>query len=329
MSIRENDSGVILIALLWVLTILAVIALSFSRETYVEVSAARNERDLADSYYIARAGIASAIYQIYVKNFLTQQQPNSAQAQEPDAIDLGKVTGHFGDGEYVVDVEDETGKININYSHPDQIKALLAAIGIQSPDLDIIADSIIDWIDADNIPLPNGAESDYYQQLQPPYLAKNSAMSAIEELLLVRGVTPDYYFGHREKTADGRILERYGLSRYVTVFTNSNRINVNYAPLPVLMSIPGITPDLAEKIYERRQQAPFLTVGEFNQDLGPTLPPAALGILTVQRGNIFGLTAHAHRENSKAQRVIYAIVSLDPREATKYKTLYWNENLPN
>lgn len=329
MSTQEDDSGVILIALLWILTILAVIALSFSRETFVEVAAARNEHDLTDSYYVARAGIASTIYQLYVKNFLTQQQPINAQAQEPDAIDLGKVTGQLGDAQYVVDIEDETGKINVNYTSEDQIKALLMVIGIQSPDLDTIADSIIDWRDADNVPLPNGAESDYYQGLQPPYLAKNSALATVEELLLIRGVTSDYYFGHREKTSDGQILERYGLSRYFTVYSNSNRINVNYAPLPVLLSIPGISPDLAQKIFERRQQRPFLSVDDFNKELGPTLGPGALGILTVQRGNVFSLAAHAHRTDSKAQRVVYAIVNLDPREPTKYRILYWNENLAN
>ncbi len=325
---RSDENGVVLIALLWILTILAVISLSFSRETFVEVAAARNERDLTDAYYIARAGLATTIYQIYVKNFLMPQTQPSQLTQEPDAIDLGRVTGQFGDGKYVVDVEDENGKVNINYSSPDQIKALLMAIGIQSPDLDIIADSIIDWRDGDNIPLPNGAENDYYQSLQPPYFAKNGALTTVEELLMIRGMTPDYYFGHREKTADGQILERYGLSRYITVYSNSNRINVNYAPLPVLMSIPGVTPDLAQKICERRQQRPF-TVDDFNKELGPSLGPQAMGVLSVQRGTIFSLTAHASRGDSKAQRVIYAVVSMDPREVTKYRILYWNENLAN
>lgn len=195
---REDDRGVILIALLWILTILSVIALSFSRETFVEVGAARNSRDLADSYYIARAGIAATIYQLYQKSYLSQMSPADALSQQPDAIDFGKVTGKFGDGEYEVDVQDESGKINVNTVGEEQLKALVAVIGIPEPDADIIVDSILDWKDLDKIARQNGAEDEYYQSLQPPYLAKNGVLGTVEELLLVRGVTPEYYYGHRK-----------------------------------------------------------------------------------------------------------------------------------
>src|SRR5204863_189714 len=53
-----------------------------------------------------------------------------------------------------------------------------------------IADAIIDWIDADDNPRPNGAESATYSGMTPPYRCKNGPLDSIEELLLVRGVTP-------------------------------------------------------------------------------------------------------------------------------------------
>jgi len=64
---RLNERGVILIALLWILMALTVIALSFSRESFVEVAVARNSRDLADAYYVARAGMSAVIYQLIEK----------------------------------------------------------------------------------------------------------------------------------------------------------------------------------------------------------------------------------------------------------------------
>ena len=42
---------------------------------------------------------------------------------------------------------------------------------------------------------PNGAESDYYGSLSPPYAPRNGPPVTIEELLLVRGVTPQLLFG--------------------------------------------------------------------------------------------------------------------------------------
>ncbi len=58
-----------------------------------------------------------------------------------------------------------------------------------------IADAILDWIDADDTPRANGAESEFYGSLTPPYAPRNAPPATIEELLLVRGVTPELLFG--------------------------------------------------------------------------------------------------------------------------------------
>jgi type II secretory pathway component PulK len=57
------------------------------------------------------------------------------------------------------------------------------------------ADAILDWIDADDQPRPLGAEYDYYAGLSPPYAPKNGPLDTLEELLMVRGVTPVLLFG--------------------------------------------------------------------------------------------------------------------------------------
>jgi DNA uptake protein ComE-like DNA-binding protein len=58
-----------------------------------------------------------------------------------------------------------------------------------------IADAILDWLDADDEPRAYGCERSYYSGLNPPYAPKNGAFSSVEELLLVRGVTPQMLFG--------------------------------------------------------------------------------------------------------------------------------------
>lgn len=57
------------------------------------------------------------------------------------------------------------------------------------------ADSILDWLDGDDNPRENGAELDYYAGLAQPYAPKNGPLETVEELLLVRGVTPQMLFG--------------------------------------------------------------------------------------------------------------------------------------
>src|SRR5262249_55773334 len=58
-----------------------------------------------------------------------------------------------------------------------------------------IADAILDWIDPDDDPREQGAERDYYASLPHPYAPRNGPLASIDELLLVRGVTPALLYG--------------------------------------------------------------------------------------------------------------------------------------
>jgi hypothetical protein len=85
-------------------------------------------------------------------------------------------------------LEDEAGKINVNIAG----KAVLMKLpGIT----DAMADCLLDYIDADSNPRPNGAEQDYYDQLPKPYRIKNGPLATLEELLLVKGFTGTVVFG--------------------------------------------------------------------------------------------------------------------------------------
>jgi hypothetical protein len=58
-----------------------------------------------------------------------------------------------------------------------------------------IADSILDWIDADKTARPSGAELDYYERIGAPYRPRNAVPVSLEELLLVRDMTRQLLFG--------------------------------------------------------------------------------------------------------------------------------------
>ncbi|MBN2579939.1 MAG: general secretion pathway protein GspK [Pirellulales bacterium] len=96
-------------------------------------------------------------------------------------------------------LEDESGRLNLNAVlladkyDPDSgaRKMLMGLPGMTEQ----IADAILDWIDTDDETREYGAEADYYSAQQPPYSPKNGPLQSIEELLLVRGVTPALLFG--------------------------------------------------------------------------------------------------------------------------------------
>lgn len=325
---RSAERGVILVALLWILVALSVIGLTFAREGFVEVAAARNARDLTRAYYAARAGIAAAVFRLYQKRFVPPVRGVELETVA-DPLDQGKVVGTAGEGAYEVEVQDESGKINVNMAGEEQLRSLMEALGIPKPDADVIVDSILDWRDPDNLHRLSGAEDDYYQTLDPPYRAKNGRFDAVEELLLVRGVTPDYFYGHQEAGPDGAMVDRYGLARCLTVYSNRVQINVNYAPLPVLLSIPGMPPDAARWIYERRSTKLFRDLQELTKELPATLGTSAQYLSTTDT-LIYTLTSYGRMENSRVRRVIRTVVNLsDPRDPARYRIIYWNENVPN
>jgi len=310
------------------MTALAVLTLSFSRESRIEVMTAGNAKSMEKSYYIARAGMESAIYRIMQRRMASVTQ-TAVQGDEPDQIDLGKVTGSFDGGFWQVNMQDESGKINLNTVSEQQLSALIYAAGIEDPDAVILTDSILDWrSDAGAMPRPNGAKDDYYRSLSPPYIAKNGRFDAVEELLLVRGMTRDYFYGKPERTQDGTVEYKYGLSRFFTVYTTRDQININHAALPVLLSIPGMAPEAARMIYERRQVQPFRAAAEINREIPFPVGAGVMTRLTTAQTGILTLTSEAHEEGSRVRRVIRAVISLDSiGTLNPYQILYWNENI--
>ncbi|MGI9472219.1 MAG: general secretion pathway protein GspK [Rubripirellula sp.] len=77
-----------------------------------------------------------------------------------------------------------------------------------------IADAILDWIDEDDEARDYGAEAEYYTTLPTPYSPPNGPVLSVEELLLVRGVTPTLLFGadvNRNGVIDADEQQRFGV----------------------------------------------------------------------------------------------------------------------
>ncbi|HMP05288.1 MAG TPA: type II secretion system protein GspK, partial [Lacipirellulaceae bacterium] len=93
-------------------------------------------------------------------------------------------------------LEDESAKLNLHVllapGAEQYARDRLLALPNMTPD---IADAILDWLDADAMPREYGAEAEHYRGLTPPYEPRNGPIAALDELLLVRGVTPELLYG--------------------------------------------------------------------------------------------------------------------------------------
>jgi len=91
-----------------------------------------------------------------------------------------------------------------------------------------VIDSLVDWLDSDDEESEFGAEESYYRSLEPAYGCRNGAVQSIEELLLVRGITPELLYGAGDKE---------GLIHYITVAGTEGKINLNTAPVNLVQSM--------------------------------------------------------------------------------------------
>ena len=213
-TLCHNEHGIALLLVLWIIMLLAVICAEFSATMRTETVVARNFKESEQAYYAAEAGINRAIMEIMRTSSRKTASVDSTNASNPDAGEAADFEYWTPGGSYdfmidemrcQVEIEDEGNKVDINAflqeakNNPGPLKQLLRKkIGLEGEDVDIVADSLIDWRDADNnITGVNGAEDDYYKGLNPPHLCRNGNIPVIEELLLVRGIDEQLLFGKR------------------------------------------------------------------------------------------------------------------------------------
>jgi general secretion pathway protein K len=295
-----------------------VIVFSFSFMTRTETLSTSSFKGGLEREFIAEGAMERAIMELFYRN-VYKNQTVELEGREVWQVDGTPYTGQLGNGTYTISIIDESGKVDINAASDVVLKNLFMNTGISEEEADTIVDSIMDWKDPDDLHRLHGAESDYYQSLQNPYKAKNARFDSLEELLLVKGVTPDILYGNGE---------RKGIIEFLTVYTKRNRININAAPKEVLMALPGMTPELADSIISSRQTVDPTGGTNIRNVLGDSYGPMARYI-TTGGSNVFSMEAIGRKENEKGAYAIRATVILAASTASPdelpYKFLYYKK----
>jgi type II secretory pathway component PulK len=215
--------AVVLLAVLIVVVLLSLAAYQYSELMTAEYHAATSAARASQARAAAESGIwyaAALLSNTDNMASLTGNQYDNASTFQDVAVGD---TGANGDGEdaarrqmkfslvtvrdaddplsgsqpFRFGVGDESGKINLNAllqidSSGNTASQMLMTLPNMTQD---VANSILDWIDADDNTRQDGAESDYYSTQSPPYQCKNGPLDSLEEMLLIKGVTPQLLFG--------------------------------------------------------------------------------------------------------------------------------------
>lgn len=323
MSRRRQPPGVALLMTLLVVTLLTIVVVEFTYSTNVEAHLTRNSLAALQGRYLARAGVALGELALKVDAVAkaTRARPPVETLLDPWALPLPPHPLGVGDAGFRI--EDESARFNLNSlafnpgANPITLEArktlfqgILAATGL---DVNLLF-PLLDWLDPDDeVSATTGAETEHYQRLVPAYLPRNGKILNLDELQLVRG------FGELTR-------EQWALLRpLLTVLPREDlRINVNTASEALLTALlaPVDAPAAANAIVARREQQPFLSVGELNEIPGWTqIPQQARSFFDV-RSQYF--TIHGI---GVAGEVTRGIAVTEQRNGLRLDVLDWREEV--
>lgn len=309
---KKNEKGFVLVVVLGMVMMLTVLLLGFSHRARTNLSTVDDFLKSRQALNCARAGLNVAIVVV---------RDNSDIQSDEKLQDLlsGENPFSIGSGTCLINITEETGKLNVNMlidknGKPDRtrIDQLLRLIDLlkkqHREQFDIgygLVPSIIDWTDSDQeiTYLPfikhenSGAESGFYNQLDKPYKCKDAPLDTTEELLLVKGITPQIFELLRD---------------HITVY-GDGKININDASKPVIESLSeNIDPVLAQMIIDRQKFGSVNDVAELREIPGMT-ESVYSKIRKLVTAGAAGQYYHVHSQGTVGQidRTVTAIIKRD------------------
>ncbi|MBN1365093.1 MAG: type II secretion system minor pseudopilin GspK [Syntrophaceae bacterium] len=318
----NNNKGIALITVILIIVILVAVVIELNRSSRTDIYDAANLSDGIKLTYIAKSGFYGATA------LLNKAQLNYNSLRDDwanmETISLQSNT-LFPEGYFIAKVEDEAGKIPLNKlvngeEDNKEIREMLTRLlslpefGLSEGKVDEILDSIKDWIDANENTTGYGAESSYYSSLDSPYRAKNAPLDCIEELLMVKGITKEIFYGTKDKPS---------LAQYVTT-DSEGLVNINTAPKIILRSLNNrINPDLADRLDEfRMKEGNELSAIQWYKQV-PGMEDITINqqLITV-KSNYFKITSIGKMNNMS--RTITGIVLRENKKSVKI--LKWRQD---
>jgi general secretion pathway protein K len=340
--------------------VLTILAAGFAYSMKVETKLARNANSEAELEWLGRSGVEYARW-VLGNSLLNPMQPYDSLDQPwavgsgwlgPTNAPIAEVQNPLtlGHGTVSWKITDLESKFNINSPEPVLQQVLpqaLTLIGVAPGEATPIVNSILDWIDTDDQTRPEGAETRYYEGLKPPYMAKNGPIDDISELLLIRGVTPEIYYGgvltnyqpnyfSRQRNASGQSANTaptimVGLTNLFTPLSDG-KVNINTASAEVLQVLPGVDAMIAEAIVGGRSgeddgsglMGPYRAVNQVSRV--PNLPLPLVG----QLGQYCDVRSKTFRVDVKAtmnsySRYFTAILGRNNQRDVQILSFYWSD----
>ncbi|WKZ33991.1 MAG: type II secretion system minor pseudopilin GspK [Thermodesulfobacteriota bacterium] len=238
----KGKSGLALVTVLLVVAVLTALVTDFIYRSYVASSRVAALKDSARAGVLAADGVSLA--RAGIEEFL-KKEPNIV-TDESGLVFSKPLEDGLG---ISIRATDERSRASLRIAYPmtgaldQKLHGIMTRLLKEKRAGEELADALADWIDNDSTPRPRGAEEQFYKGLAPPYAPRNGFPESVEELLLVKGFTPDVF---------------QAVGGHLTPYSPDGLVNVNTAPRPVLASLSEeMTNELADEIIRYRKNTPF------------------------------------------------------------------------
>ncbi len=292
--------GSILVTTVWLLTILALLALGVSYRASLELRLARYQTALTQATLASWAGFYRAVELLSLDD-ASSDSLSDLWAMGPHLVE--QPVGH-SDVTTRVQISDEQSRLNLNVASSDQIELL----PLMNAD---VAAAIVAFLQPSPSP-----EDAYYSTLDPPYTTKGVPFESLAELHLVRGMTP----------------ERWDIiARFCTIYpTEGAPVNLNTAPPEVLLAV-GLSSQLVEQVLTYRQGNDG-EVGTADdgviEDIVGFLPPeeyaALLSTLGVSSAT-FRVRSEGRADEGRVVKIIEAVLERPTEVGQPVRLFAWSE----
>jgi len=186
------QKGVVLIAVIWCCAIIMWFAFQISVQTRLLGEDRLHAIRQSHALYLAIGGCNEALARMGMAPPLRMDQPSDLNWQ-PDGVP--RIVAYNG-GVAVVVIESEDLKVNVNKTQDIQLRQVLQKAGVDEFNSEVLADRILDFVSAGDIPRMHGMKKDAYIAAGLKYIPFNGPLTSLDQLLLVPGISRQLFYGY-------------------------------------------------------------------------------------------------------------------------------------
>ena len=280
-----------MVLVLWVLSLLIIMAGSFALSMRREAALISVLKNNAHAKAIAESGISLA------EMMLLSPDPSKVWRADGSIYEI-----RASDAIIRIRLQSEAGKIDINKADQAVLQSLMAFAPVDSEQQGKLVGAILDWRDADNLVRIDGAEKEEYQEAGLNYEPRNKPFESTEELQLVLGMNK-------------KVLA--WLDPLVTIYSNQPRINYQVASKEVLQAMPGLDAGIIDSFVIMRMESAK------NNLPAPAFPLNTGSSNTAGQNDILTLISEAIVDDESRAMLSVVITKSNSNENMPFQILKW------